>query len=142
MLVRRSVLLDGRLNQRRIVRSETLQTLERLQRVALERCIFGQARLDGGTRLRLVAAVARQLAQQVVLIEAGLIVEQAHLAEDAVNVVTRLFVVLKVPRLVLVQLLFGDGELGDALRAILEQIIVRLHRPVVGDDLFVRRLCC
>lgn len=131
------ILLDRRLNERRVLRAETLQALVRLQRHIRHASRLGQALFDAGTHLRLVgAAVAVQLTEQTVLVEAADIVEQTHLHENTVDIVVRQFGVLEVPGLEFCYLLFGDVVLGYAQIAILDQISVGLYGPVVvGNDL-------
>lgn len=101
--------------------------------------LFGVLRFGGalghlGARLGGVTALA-QLQHQVINVEALGLVEQAHLGEHARDVAMGLLVVGERPRLVLGDLLLGDVQRLDALVAVLEQILLRLDLPFVGDDL-------
>lgn len=131
--LRRLDLLHRQLDQVQMGGPEARQTLPGgVHRLRVLRLVGAFRHL--GARLGGVTALA-QLLHQMLDVEAGRLVEQAHLAEHALDVLVRLLVVGERPGLVLGHLLLGDAVRLHAFAAILDQVLVRLDLPLVGEDL-------
>lgn len=111
---------------------EALEAAERPLALVVLGGVLVRARLDLGADLSLVAALS-QLLHQVVHVEAGGLVEETHLVQDALDVAS--VSLLELPLLELVDLLGRDVQLADALATVLAQILSGLDAEL-GQSLY------
>lgn len=102
---------------------EALESAERPLALVVLGGVLVRAWLDLGADLSLVAALS-QLLHQVVHVEAGGLVEETHLVQDALDVAG--VSLLELPLLELVDLFSRDVQLADALATVLAQILAGL----------------
>lgn len=107
---------------------EALEATESPDGCSIASFVLVGALYNFGSGLGLVTVLS-ELLNQMLNVESFLVIEQAHLVDDALDVRASLLIVGEVPLLVLGYLSLGDAKLSYALFTVLDEVLLSLDLP-------------